>query len=264
MATSHAPGSYSLGESRLFSRVGKERSVTSGAKVQRVEPKARIVRPINLKASRGEIEPWNDYLIDIGSKNEGKGTAKSLGSVAMTFVKDTEMGRMIMKKSPELFENKFGYPNLLAYLRHLREDYARFSESKSQEVVAKQQLAAIGRYDGIDAWQEAHTKHSQWYYGDFEVQAGLQNLGQKNQSLVFDETSNHVLEEEMHQTWEFLGTHVGLDISLIDQNRRPHLTVYEATYPIALVALRTTVHPCAIGLAPPHIRVNSNSPSHPN
>jgi hypothetical protein len=255
MARMHMPGSYELGDSRLFADLGAERL---GNRLQPVAPNARIGRLANLKDERETVRGWNDYLNELGRKNIGKGNARALGSVALTYVDSKELGRMVEQKQPALFEGRINYPSLLNYYRRIKGDYARFVQERSDALVVLQNKGVFEDLSDIDGARIGNK----WFHGVFEVRVGLQNFGKCNESVVFEESDEEILEEEMHDTWNFLRSE-GFDTKKINSGKRPHLSVFDAFNPIAYVSLMSPAKPNTIGLDPPLIHVNNNSPSKP-
>ncbi len=62
----------------------------------------RVIRKAD-KVPSLDTEDWTEFLNDLGARNLGVGHARALGSVAMTFIPATEMGRILQEKYPDAY-----------------------------------------------------------------------------------------------------------------------------------------------------------------
>lgn len=79
---------------------GRKRRVTQAALPSRMTPtwpELRIIRQPDLSPREGATD-WDEFQNDVGRCNYGKGYARSLGSVALVYIKACEMGRMMDEK----------------------------------------------------------------------------------------------------------------------------------------------------------------------
>ncbi|HEX8182520.1 MAG TPA: hypothetical protein VF575_02870 [Candidatus Saccharimonadales bacterium] len=88
-----------------FVIVDKARSSrTAPAEIRGPWPELRIVRQAEPES---RIAPdWHEYLDDVGRRNYGSGTARSLGSIAIVFIPAKAMNMMLEDKYPKLYASR--------------------------------------------------------------------------------------------------------------------------------------------------------------
>jgi hypothetical protein len=252
------PGSYTLGNSELFSRLGGQNGLPSR---QRIAPEMRFGRPVNIQRDGGInsliLNEWHDFIDTLGQENYGAGKATALGSLVVTHVNAVEMGRMLGRKYPDLFNDRPNFKNILRAYRSIKSDYVDYVRGRDKEMAEIQCLAV----EGDQASQEDYDRNAKlWGVAGFALDRQPDNFGKCDYSIVFTHDDRVVLQEEMHDTWQFLRGQ-GFDTSQIDRARKPHLSVFDSYHPLGSVGLKDVAIPEQIVLMPPTAFVRSNAPS---
>ena len=225
-------------------------------------PELRFCRTAAIVGDR--VDEWNNFLNKLGKYNYGKGNARSLGSMACSFVTATEMGRMLEWKYPKIMQNR---SKTIQLYRRLAKHYATFVRSggnadieMAQVRVEHSTMEESMQYDldmPIDEWEhrvldreydEPITEVSnRWNIGSFATN-GFSKYSRNG--LGIDMSSNEGLMDGFEKTIEFLkGEKLNTDI--IDQQRRPHLVVFDTFAELGKVDLRSPIPPTSIVLEEP-------------
>lgn len=196
-------------------------------------PSVRIARTVCLADDLG-CRDWNDYLNVLGRVNYGKGNAYALGSIAMTYVSATELGKMLEKKFPKVYQDRSKTKQLL---NRFQRDYNQFVRHKSQQTVDNEIDSLMFDKIGLEIDVD-ETDPRIWGVAELAVSSqigifGSKKLGKKMGLYVNEE----FIEDEMVNTIEFL-EHSNLDTKFIDDERLPHISLFESYQPVVHSGLK--------------------------
>jgi hypothetical protein len=218
----------------------------------RVIRKADTIPSIN-------TEDWNRFLNDVGDCNLGNGTARSLGSVAVTLVPAKEMGLMLYGRYPDACRD----PQKMARLhRKLRESINGFIDNSIRSAFHGQTQEMASAYalhsrdmliagfsdelegDGLALDREPAEVLAMsrtiledqvfpladnpipFHAGTFKA-SGVQLFGGGRYYAV-DLSANQVLNEERHTLLSYLRDSEGLRTRSLEQDGwEPHGTVFD-------------------------------------
>lgn len=192
-------------------------------------PEIRFRRIADINSSP-ETMQWHGALAEFGMLNSGMGNARSLGSIAITYVSANEMGRMISTKYPDLYENR---RKTTQYMRRLSDEYRAFVRNCGKEIIE----TSFGPMDfGLSDYRDEVTSDyvlndkRLWNMGRFATN-NFAFVGKDK--FAFDLNYDEVLREEFEKTIDFIKSH-NLNIELIDRNRALHATILDMNQNIEL------------------------------
>lgn len=244
-------------------------------------PSIKIVRSANYEVP--EAEAWNVFMNHLGARNYLKGTGRSLGSLACTYVSAREFAAMIEKKyDQKLTSNR---SDSLQLMRRISRNYNQFVDDEGQtglkllvdlsdfartkidsdvamaaqsdEEIEDQFLKWCEEdelpFDEQRAATEERSDKLLWGIGSFVVN-GLDSYG--HNKIGLDLSGNEQLYKERDKTVDFFRAE-GFDTGLIDRSRAPHLTVFQSFDLVSRTMLVTLDTPRKIVLNPPKALVSN-------
>lgn len=165
---------------------------------------ARLVDPTIEDAEHGWLT--SEFQNNLGRMNRGKGVARSMGSMACTYISATEMGRMLEQKYEKVFKDR---GKTVQLMRRVKRQCDQFLHDRTRSVTP------------IDPNTE-----------------GLRVFG--HNKLGFDLAGEEYITEEREVLISFLRED-GLNTRHIGRKFGPHVTAYESFGPISAVVLKTTI-----------------------
>lgn len=247
-------------------------------------PELRIIRPVNYEVLDAFV--WVNFLNDVGSRNYGLGTARSMGSMACSLVDAQAMGRMMAKKFNKIASDRRKFTQVQRTFARNFNQFVRSQEieraTSDFEKLAAPQLLGGGMvavddelilspveeitdaphtddiYLGDGLFLPDHIASIQWDYGDFAVKA-IDAYG--GNDLGLDLSGNERLYSEFHETVDYL-KHEGLDTNLMRGPAdgflyKPHVSIFETFGRAETVDLQYKYSlPDSISLNPPYAQTN--------
>lgn len=237
-------------------------------------PELFIIRQTNIDwpNNQKQGEDWNEFLNALGRLNRGKGKAFALGAMACSYVTAVEMGKMLQKRYPDVYENRAKTIQMhRRFARHYNEFVSRKERAGLEAVFAKTERMRVfeeseaftGVFSPDEIGDQAYGDivlevpkpgYIGWNLGTFAVK-GLQKYSRNE--LGLDLSPNDQLYNEWQETIDYC-RHEGLDTKFIDRNREPHLVVFETFGVLGSVMLKAPNNPGKIALDPPAALVNTN------
>ncbi len=254
-----APGTFTLADSDLFRSIGESRGIVTP---QRVSPTMNIGRPVNLQSKDRDAMitkvAWHESLDELGRRNYGKGKALALGTMVLTHVTGVEMGRMLSRRNPKLYDDRTDNRGILREYRSLSGKFQTYARNQDKKMAEQQRGAVLDPEQRGDYEILARA----WGVGAFAVAENPENFGKCDLSVVFEDEDDSLLRTELSDTWKFLDNE-GYDTSIVDKTRAPHLSVYDAFHPLSVVATSRVMFPNTIDLLAPQIFISSNDSINP-
>lgn len=211
-------------------------------------PELRVIRSVDVVQS--DADTWHAFLDDLGRSNYGKGSAYSLGSVAVTLLMAKESGPMLEEKFGSLYRSQGRTRDVprkvAAGIRDfIRDSFANSYTAQTLELEAAGQfrlrraLKSFDMSNELEDMPAADTlladkavdplpvgEVTQPYFGDatFDVR-GLDLYGKEGFGL--DLTHNDQLRHERQALLGYLKHDEGLNVSRINHGWQPHATVFK-------------------------------------
>ncbi len=240
-------GTYTMGDSHYVrGRVEQELTVPGS-----LWPEARVLRTVCIDGHN--VRNWEHSMTRFGQAAIGLGTVRSYGSMIVSYIDATQMGKMIAHKRPDLFEGS--RKQYLQYLRGLEKDLGAFIHEQSVHTVEQMNRIAEGTADA----KAIAPVPGIWGHAQLDVCEGVRGGfgGGFEGALVFEDPE--LIVEEMHAICGFF-KHGGFNPSYIRRDDRPHMSCIDTFAPTGKVAFDMPDLPSSIVLNPPSMRVMTNSP----
>lgn len=194
-------------------------------------PSVRIARGVSLN-DETDVCCWGDFQNVLGRENYGKGNAYALGSIALTYVDATELGKMLNAKYPKAYQDRSKTKQLVT---RFQKDYNQFVKYKSRQLVESQTDSLIYEKIGADISLESDNIDSRtWGIASVAVSSQIKAFGSKRIGMRIDE---EFIDKEMQFTIEYLKDSK-LDVKFIDPDRSPHISLFESYEPVVSAGLR--------------------------
>lgn len=232
-----------------------------------LRPEIRIERLAEIELCHATRE-WDEALTDIGRLNRNVGTARALGSVAITLVPAKELGCMLEKKYPKTYADRAKTVDLLDRVRQgfrafTRDVFNAGYHGQTLEMASGAVLRAddmlisgfsneLAETPGVEAQgllvdcleQTARSAGAGSLPIPFAAGAFVvgRNLGMYDRRYGLDLTGNEVLYKEHGLAVDYLRREEGLDTSYIEQSDfLPHANIFDFKGHIAAARLRRQV-----------------------
>ncbi|GAC1392390.1 MAG: hypothetical protein NVSMB46_08120 [Candidatus Saccharimonadales bacterium] len=215
----------------------------------------RIIRQVDTSKFEN-THAWHPYLDVLSQKNHGIGYGRSLGALAITYVRATEMNKMLADAYPNDF---FDGNKKVKLFRNLGKSITEFIrvQGNIESVYKVEKIAALREYqqtaylrsgsdeidDGTllqaDRYEDEELVHqSQYYkYGPAELSVrGLEIYGKSKWGI--DLSLNDSLFEEREGLRHHLRGVEGLKTAPMDRDWQPHATLFQAFDHIPVTELR--------------------------
>jgi hypothetical protein len=229
-----------------------------------LRPEIRIERLAEIELCHTTRE-WDEVLSEIGRRNRSIGTARALGSVAITLVPATELGCMLEKKYPKTYPDRAKTIGLLDRVRKGFRDYTRdvFNaayhgktlEIASRPVLRQDDMLVAGFSNELEDIGGSDFRSSQVECLEEMLKSGgeaalsvpfaagsvtlARSLGVYDRRYGLDLTGNDVLYQEHDLAVEYLRKEEGLDTRYLEHSRfLPHANIFDLKAHIAAAALR--------------------------
>lgn len=203
-------------------------------------------------------DDWHDYLDALGHVNRGKGHARALGSLALTFVSAKDMGRLIQEKFPKIQDNR---NKLKQVVNRICKDYTNFVRVQSREVVHNEiELMLYRNYATTDCAVPENN-----FYNDIDPRAWGPTTFEFHEYDYYGKNglginiNSELLDYERHETLHYLKLEkfntklIQNDSRKSGTNFKPHVVVFNTFHPIKNVSLRVPAEsPELILLDKPH------------
>lgn len=220
----------------------------------------RVVSMVDLDTATNDLE-WNDLLVDIGRSNHAKGTARSLGSVAITYIPSKHLNDMLRERFSR------DYHNPQRKLRLFRRVSAGLKESiragagvayeqRIQQLTGEHEMKrechrelvgagiadildieAFG-WDGedIDASPEDCLRNVEHAFGPVTMKVKGINLYGRGNKYGLDLSLNDAIYEVRNGLIEHLASE-RLDVTRLKRDWDAHATIFDAHDHLGAVAL---------------------------
>ncbi len=193
-------------------------------------PAVRIQRSASILDHDDNFQ-WGDYLNILGNINHGKGIAKSLGSIAVTYVDAQELGQMLNAKYPKAYQDRSKTKQLVT---RFQKDYNQFVKYKSLQLIENQTDRLIYEKIGADISIEDEDSDSRiWGIATVALSSQISECGKNKMGQSINED---FILREMQFTIEYLKD-CNLNTEYIDSKREPHISIFKANVPVANAGL---------------------------
>lgn len=237
----------------------------------------RVVRHAKVDDTALTYE-WHEFLGALGNKNHHLGTARSLGSVAMTYVPAVIMNEMLRKKQSKDFYDRKRKPKMFRKVAEGINNFLRESSKTAfdvsvecQKVVILDEIAPenerwIGPQDNtyIDLEEEINLflspeekliRASEYPYG--EATMAVRGLKLYDNKYGLDHSLDERPYDERNGIKAYLQTCEGLDTSMLERYWEAKSSVFELHDHVGAAVLKYTA-----GLMPLEIVYNAPTVEH--
>jgi hypothetical protein len=260
----------------------QRRDASNGSgELTRIWPEMRVARFPDTEAGN-DIDGWTIFLNDVGGpRNYGRGKARALGSMAITFIRAKEFGLMLEAKYPKDYETSEKAARLVKKVRggiraFIRDAHSEAYSSRTDDIEERvagallAQAVMVGEVDNdLELFAEdepgdenapaiaelIRTEHSVpiWFGAADLAVNGINHYGRDGYGL--DLALNEQLHDEHAALLHYLRTYEGLDTRFVDDRWSPHATFFDQedhiarttlTYGAELPTVITYNHPIAL------------------
>lgn len=201
-------------------------------------------------------DDWHIYADKLGRVNRGLGYAASLGSIAVTYVSATEMGRMIQEKYPKIHDDRKKMSNIVKRIAKDLNGYVRY---QSHETVQEESDLLTRSYEILEYAREYNYDLDNPLYrydyhelieggpknllGDFDgriwgvADITLGELGIFGRDSLGFHIDDQIINQERNEIINYLRKD-GFNVRKIDRDRKPHVATFHSFAPIPHTGLQ--------------------------